>query len=515
MLLLHLSVTEASQLFSGCVGMDCSWVKCKKLESAICHLSNFDKNFLKAVTNNDYTTVKTLVEAGADVNCSSAGWTPLCISCYYGFTKIVQYLLMQPLLELRPQVMLCLQCGRHCYQCDYDEDGNTPLVYAAKHGHYEVCRLLLDAGVCLEQPNKRTQQTPLFVAAESAQTDVCLLLLEASACVQVRDNIGMTPLYAAIKSKDKTVVENLIKHGCDVNIGSQDHPPIFLAARLGLFDIVKILSDAGCQKDVSNKYGVTPVYEAAIKDFRDILEHLLDKGWDSNKCDMYQNTPLHIMASKNCLQSTQLLLKAGASIQVRDYKKRSPVQVSLLSGSAHVLEYYLKIGVNLHKGFHSMERMWTVVVREMFEKDFIDCILVLLKDDCCWPLVEMIEPWERSLLHNFNIIRVFSQKTKLLKTLIFSGNYAEPLESKDNQDVSLTTDSVKQSAASVIINCFTPFILEADIRNWLANIYSSPMTLQALTRIVIRQELHSQILYKSQFLPLPKILKDYITLSKL
>ena len=65
-------------------------------------------------------------------------------------------------------------------------------------------------------------------------------LLEHNADVQICDNVGITPLYTAIKCRNEGVVRQLIDAGCDVDIGSQDHSPIFLATRTGQLNIVKV-----------------------------------------------------------------------------------------------------------------------------------------------------------------------------------------------------------------------------------------------------------------------------------
>jgi ankyrin repeat protein len=65
-------------------------------------------------------------------------------------------------------------------------------------------------------------------------------LLENNADVQICDNVGITPLYTAIKCRNEGVVKQLIQAGCDVDIGSQDHTPIFLATRTGQLNIVKV-----------------------------------------------------------------------------------------------------------------------------------------------------------------------------------------------------------------------------------------------------------------------------------
>lgn len=72
------------------------------------------------------------------------------------------------------------------------------------------------------------------------QDDIVPLLLENLANVQLCDNVGITPLYMAIKNSKENIVKQLINADCDVEIGSQDHAPIFLATRTGQLNIVNV-----------------------------------------------------------------------------------------------------------------------------------------------------------------------------------------------------------------------------------------------------------------------------------
>jgi ankyrin repeat protein len=58
------------------------------------------------------------------------------------------------------------------------EDGCTPLYMAAKRGHEEVVRLLLDAGADVNKATTDSGWTPLFVAAHSGHVSVMRQLLD-------------------------------------------------------------------------------------------------------------------------------------------------------------------------------------------------------------------------------------------------------------------------------------------------------------------------------------------------
>ena len=129
-----------------------------------------------------------------------------------------------------------------------NDGGQTPLACAARQGHADVCRALLEAGANVNIKNENSRQTALLVAVEAKQKDVIDVLLEWAADVQLTDNVGITPLYAAIEGGCGEIVRQLIDAGCDVDIGSQDHAPLFLAARRGFLPMVqvRIMSPSNC-----------------------------------------------------------------------------------------------------------------------------------------------------------------------------------------------------------------------------------------------------------------------------
>lgn len=86
--------------------------------------------------------------------------------------------------------------------------GQTPLLWAAKCGDYDMILLLLSFGADLEATNNMLQ-TPLFCAAQEGQADAVKLLLSHGANVDHQDAKGVSVLTAAVKSKDGPTVKLL------------------------------------------------------------------------------------------------------------------------------------------------------------------------------------------------------------------------------------------------------------------------------------------------------------------
>ena len=54
---------------------------------------------------------------------------------------------------------------------------------------------------------------------------VCLLLLKEGANVDIQNNNGTTPLYAAVKSGHESICELLLQYGASPDLERIDGPP--------------------------------------------------------------------------------------------------------------------------------------------------------------------------------------------------------------------------------------------------------------------------------------------------
>ena len=133
-------------------------------------------------------------------------------------------------------------------------NGDTALHVAALHGHYDVCKLLLEHGADVSSVGR----TPLHFAAERGHDEVCRLLLQHSADPSLPCPIrGYAALHlAAIESNDSTC-EVLLRHGADVNQRAEGggETPLHVAANRSFQGTFETLLT----------YGANPMIEDAAR----------------------------------------------------------------------------------------------------------------------------------------------------------------------------------------------------------------------------------------------------------
>nr|XP_060643176.1 ankyrin repeat domain-containing protein 39 [Anolis sagrei ordinatus]XP_060643177.1 ankyrin repeat domain-containing protein 39 [Anolis sagrei ordinatus]XP_060643178.1 ankyrin repeat domain-containing protein 39 [Anolis sagrei ordinatus] len=92
-----------------------------------------------------------------------------------------------------------------------DAFGYTALHYASRHGHYDVCRFLLERGaLCDAQTHGGA--TALHRAAYCGHTDVAKLLLSHGANPGATDDEGKTCLHKAAENGHREVCHLLLEH---------------------------------------------------------------------------------------------------------------------------------------------------------------------------------------------------------------------------------------------------------------------------------------------------------------
>ena len=78
------------------------------------------------------------------------------------------------------------------------QGGMTPLLYAARQGYIDIARVLLDAGVPVNQRKGGDAASALLVATVNGQFDLAGLLLDRGANPNLVAENGVAPLYATI-----------------------------------------------------------------------------------------------------------------------------------------------------------------------------------------------------------------------------------------------------------------------------------------------------------------------------
>ena len=194
-----------------------------------------------------------------------------------------------------------------------DENGQTPLSWAAVNGHEAVVKLLLSRDDVAADSQDKNGQTPLSLAAKNGHEAVVKLLLSRDDVVADSQNeYGRTPLSWAAKKGHEEVVKLLLSRD-DVAADSSnrwDQTPLSCAARNGHEEVVKLLlSRDDVAADSRDEYGRTPLYWAAKNGHEVVVKLLLSR--DDVAADFQDEdgqTPLSLAAKRGHKAVVMLLL---------------------------------------------------------------------------------------------------------------------------------------------------------------------------------------------------------------
>ena len=99
-----------------------------------------------------------------------------------------------------------------------DEQGYSPLHYAAYFGHLEAARYLLGIGAELTAITLDPLRShPLHAAASSGNTEIAALLLESGADPNAEQTGQWTPLHSAAAGGHAAIVRLLLEAGADAS----------------------------------------------------------------------------------------------------------------------------------------------------------------------------------------------------------------------------------------------------------------------------------------------------------
>lgn len=191
------------------------------------------------------------------------------------------------------------------------ESGDTALYNAARLGHLEIVRLLLQRGAEAVLP-RYGGYTPINAAANNGHTKVVELLLEEHQIdIGKPENEGRGPLYNAAYYGHYEIVRLLLDRGADATVLSNaGFAPFHVASQEGYTKIAGLIvdqTDFDINSPASN--GATALYLAARNGQVETVRALIERGADT-ACQTKDGwTPLNAASNQGHLEVVKLLLE--------------------------------------------------------------------------------------------------------------------------------------------------------------------------------------------------------------
>ena len=335
---------------------------------------------MAAATSGSVGAVETLIAHRADVNARESGWaqTPLMYAAWENRAAVIRTLiehgahpelassvlpLNEPRLDAngnpRPR-----RKGREQSGGNSAMGGMTALLFAARDGHLEAVKALVESGADVNHVSGADASSPIVIAVANGHYTVGKYLLDHGADPNVRNLDGLTPIYAAVNMRYAPVswapnppteqekvdsldlIRALLEAGADPNArvrrklwfsptshdrGWVDHAgatPFWRAAMSSDVEAMRVLVAGGADPNLTTEAGVTPLMVAAglgwignfsqnaPGSFLEAVKYCLELGNDVNAVDEKGFTALHGAASRGDNEMVRLLVDRGARVDI-------------------------------------------------------------------------------------------------------------------------------------------------------------------------------------------------------
>ena len=168
-------------------------------------------------------------------------------------------------------------------------------------------------------------------------------LLTTAVGAQIHDaaQAGDRDLVFELVAKDPTMLEIRDEIGAS---------PLWYAASLGHVELARELVAAGAEVTVATRDGLTPLHWAAVRGFYDVCLLMLDNGADVNARSVVQaNTPLHeVWNNGGQPRIAELLISRGAQLDaVEKWYGMSPLHYAANKGLTELAAVLIEAGSDL------------------------------------------------------------------------------------------------------------------------------------------------------------------------
>ena len=254
--------------------------------------------------------------------------------------------------------------------------GLTPLLFAAREGHLESVRALVDSGADVDRASGGDGSSPMVIAIGNGHYDVAQYLLDQGADPNLANIDGLAPLYATVNMRHAPIswapnpptdqeqvdsldlMRNLLAAGADPDARllrklwfsptSHDRGWVDFAGSTAFWraahstdvEAMRILVEAGADPNLATDAGATPLMVAAgigwvgnftqnaPDSFMEAVRYCLELGNDINAADSRGYTALHGAAGRGDSGMARYFVEQGARIDALTRDGNSPADMA-------------------------------------------------------------------------------------------------------------------------------------------------------------------------------------------
>ncbi len=205
----------------------------------------------------------------------------------------------------------------------------TPLYYAVLCGLPSLVKNLIANHSHDINARGGDHGTPLHAALRKNDLSIVELFLAHGANVDARDQLNWRPLEKVLDDDHIEALRILLKHKANVNALDQcQYTPLRRAATNGQLQVVRLLLQNGAQVNVADALGWTPLHLASFNGHIKVTQLLLENGANVNAQTKGGFTPLYVASSRGLIDIVKVLLRYAADVRLRGIGNQTPLRVA-------------------------------------------------------------------------------------------------------------------------------------------------------------------------------------------
>ncbi|KKA28087.1 hypothetical protein TD95_003621 [Thielaviopsis punctulata] len=192
----------------------------------------------------------------------------------------------------------------------HDDEGITPLHWAAINNQYAMCKFLISAGAEINRKGGESVSTPLQWAAQRCHYYTVNLLLHHGADPLITDSQGYNTLHISTFNGNVLLLVLLLHQGIPVDVlDSFGHTALMWAAYKGFPRCVDVLLRWGASVHATDEQGFTALHWALVKGSPQCILKLLEYGADRFAPTATGKTPALTAAELNTVAAWHRALR--------------------------------------------------------------------------------------------------------------------------------------------------------------------------------------------------------------
>lgn len=305
--LLHTAVEKNSE---GIVKLLIS--KCPDTQKLVNAKGNYNNEtpLHTAARTGNLKVAQILIENGADIDAKDDyGVTPLDLSIDEGHKEFAKYLIDK---------------GADLYPVTLVQGVRSPVLTAVMENDIATLKLLLQKGA-IPDTRDRWNRTPLYYALYDNNPEISTLLMSAGVCLTEAERRDRELIGKILGKNCSKTVSLFLKNGFNPNLRNKEDGDYLIHLAVKNPEALEALIMAGAKVNVRNKIGRTPLFIAMgscnVRSANILLKHGAKKFTTDNN----GKTPLHFAAWNLNFRAVQYLFLNGLKVNAQDNEGHTPL----------------------------------------------------------------------------------------------------------------------------------------------------------------------------------------------